>query len=101
LLGFRAAAVVPDPIGTLHVVQSNGRDSDEVQPGTSFHTLVLPLAADAVACRALEARFVAGFQVYRAVLREGAAPVGLDAPVEDVADCPVIAGMHTAADAGA
>jgi hypothetical protein len=52
-------------------MRRNGGDVSEAPEGLSFHTLVLPLAADADACRALEARFEAGFQVYRAVLREG------------------------------
>jgi hypothetical protein len=52
-------------------MRRDGGDVSEAPEGLSFHTLVLPLAADADACRALEARFEAGFQVYRAVLREG------------------------------
>ena len=36
-----------------------------------MHTIVLPLAASPNNCRELEARFNAGFQLYRAVVREG------------------------------
>ena len=41
------------------------------RPLTEMHTIVLPLAVSPSNCRELEARFNAGFQLYRAVVREG------------------------------
>jgi hypothetical protein len=38
-------------------VRRDGGEVSEARKGSSFHTLVLPLAADADACRVLEARF--------------------------------------------